>query len=115
MKDSYWRAAKYGVVVEARRDHLNLQLYQAGAYTNLATQLNQMDNCIVQGFDAIVLGAISADGVASRVDKAIAQGIPVIDFVNGVNSPQVSAHALVSFHDLAVTTAKFIIDSSKGA
>jgi protein TorT len=114
MKDSYWLAADYGVVVEAKRDHLNLQLYQAGGYTNLSTQLNQMDNCIAQAFDAIVLGAISADGVASEVDKAIAKGIPVIDFVNGVNDPKVSAHALVSFHDLAVTTAKFIIDTSRG-
>lgn len=114
MKDSYWLAANYGVVAEAKRDNLNLQLYQAGAYTNLSTQLNQMDNCIAQGFDAIVLGAISADGVASLVDKATGKGIPVIDFVNGVNSPNVSAHALVSFHDLAVTTAKFIIESSAG-
>lgn len=114
MKDSYWLAADYGVVVEAKRDHLGLQLYQAGGYTNLSTQLNQMDNCIAQGFDAIVLGAISADGVASLVDKAVAKGIPVIDFVNGVNDPKVSAHALVSFYDLAVTTAKFIIDSSQG-
>ncbi|MGA2842584.1 MAG: TMAO reductase system periplasmic protein TorT [Steroidobacteraceae bacterium] len=114
MKDSYWLAADYGVVVEAKRDHLDLQLYQAGGYTNLSTQLNQMDNCIAQAFDAIVLGAISADGVASAVDKAIAKGIPVIDFVNGVNDPKVSAHALVSFHDLAVTTAKFIIESSGG-
>lgn len=73
-----------------------------------------MDNCIAQAFDAIVLGAISADGVGSAVDKAIAKGIPVIDFVNGVNGPNVSAHALVSFHDLAVTTAKFVIDSSAG-
>ena len=114
MKDSYWLAANYGVVAEAKRDNLNLQMYQAGGYTNLSTQLNQMDNCIAQGFDAIVLGAISADGVGSLVDKAVDKGIPVIDFVNGVNSPKVSAHALVSFHDLAVTTAKFIIESSGG-
>jgi protein TorT len=114
MKDSYWLAANYGVVAEAKRDNLNLQLYQAGGYTNLSTQLNQMDNCIAQGFDAIVLGAISADGVGSLVDKATGKGIPVIDFVNGVNSPNVSAHALVSFHDLAVTTAKFIIENSGG-
>ena len=114
MKDSYWLAANYGVVAEAKRDNLNLQMYQAGGYTNLSTQLNQMDNCIAQGFDAIVLGAISADGVGSLVEKAVDKGIPVIDFVNGVNSPKVSAHALVSFHDLAVTTAKFILETSGG-
>lgn len=114
MKDSYWLAADYGVVIESQRDRVNMQMFEAGGYTNLATQLNQMDNCISQGYDAIVIGAISADGVASLVEKATAKGMPVIDFVNGVNSPAVSAHALVSFYDLAVTTAKYIIDHSNG-
>jgi protein TorT len=114
MKDSYWLAANYGTVAEARRDKLALQLYQAGGYTNLATQLNQMDNCIAQGFDGIVLGAISADGVSAAVQKAVAKGIPVIDFVNGVNDPKTSGHALVSFYDLAVTTARYVIDTAGG-
>lgn len=114
MKDSYWLAANYGVYAEAKRDHASMQLFQAGGYTNLATQLNQMDSCIAQHYDAIILGAISAKGVASDVDKAVAAGIPVIDFVNGVDDPKVSGHALVSFYDLAVTTAKYIISKSGG-
>jgi len=114
MKDSYWLAADYGVVAESQRDHLAMQLFQAGGYTNLATQLNQMDACIAQHYNAIVLGAISAKGVAAEVDKAVAHGIPVIDFVNGVDDPKVSAHALVSFYDLAHTTGEYIIKHSNG-
>lgn len=114
MKDSYWLAADYGIVAEARRDHAQMHLFQAGGYTNLATQLNQMDRCIAEHYDAIILGAISAKGVASDVNKAVGQGIPVIDFVNGVDDPKVSAHALVSFYDLAVTTAKYIVDHANG-
>ena len=114
MKDSYWLAADYGIVAETRRDHAQMHLFQAGGYTNLATQLNQMDRCIAEHYDAIILGAISAKGVASDVNKAVDQGIPVIDFVNGVDDPKVSAHALVSFYDLAVTTAKYLVDQAKG-
>lgn len=114
MKDSYWLAADYGVVAESERDHLQMQLFQAGGYTNLATQLDQMDRCIAEHYDAIILGAISAKGVASEVDKAVGRGIPVIDFVNGVDDPKVSAHALVSFYDLAFTTAEYIANHAAG-
>lgn len=114
MKDSYWLAADYGVVAESERDHLRMHLFQAGGYTNLATQLDQMDRCIAEHYDAIILGAISAKGVASAVDKAVGLGIPVIDFVNGVDDPKVSAHALVSFYDLSFTTAKYIADHAGG-
>jgi protein TorT len=114
LKDSYWVAANFGVVDEIRRTGTAMTLYEAGGYTNLSTQLSQMDNCIAQKFDGIILGAISADGVASLVKKATDAGIPVIDFVNGVNEPSVSAHALVSFYDLAYTTGKYIVEQSKG-
>jgi len=114
LKDSYWLAADYGIADEIHRTGVAMTLYEAGGYTNLSTQLRQMDNCIAQKFDAIILGAISADGVGPLVKKAVENGIPVIDFVNGVNGADVSAHALVSFYDLAVTTGKYIVDQSKG-
>lgn len=114
LKDLYWVAADYGVATEAKRDNVAMQLYEAGGYTNLNTQLNQFDNCIAQKFDAVVLGAISADGVGALVRKATSAGVPVIDFVNGVNDPSVSGHALVSFYELAYTTGKFLINSSRG-
>ncbi|WP_342641405.1 TMAO reductase system periplasmic protein TorT [Rhodoligotrophos ferricapiens] len=114
LKDSYWVAANYGVADEIKRTKTSMTLYEAGGYTNLSTQLSQMDNCIAQGADGIILGAISADGVGALVKKATDAGIPVIDFVNGVNEPSVSGHALVSFYDLAYTTGKYIVDQSGG-
>jgi len=114
LKDSYWAAADYGVASEIRRTGTAMALYQAGGYGNLSTQLNQMDNCIAQKYDGIILGAISADGVEPLVKKARAAGIPVIDFVNGVNGPDVSAHALVSFYELAYTTGKYLVQQANG-
>lgn len=114
LKDSYWVAANYGIVDEVRRTKTSMTLYEAGGYTNLSTQLDQMDNCIAQGVDGIILGAISADGVGALVKKATDGGIPVIDFVNGVNEPSTSGHALVSFYDLGVTTGKYIVEQAGG-
>ncbi|CAE6713811.1 Periplasmic protein TorT [Paraburkholderia nemoris] len=111
MKDPYWLAADYGIVNEAQRQNVNVQVYEAGGYTNLSTQLNQMDNCISQKFDAIILGAISGDGVSAQIRKAEAAGIPVIDFVNGVSEPKTAAHALVSFYDLAYQTGKYVVQT----
>ncbi|OPY94451.1 hypothetical protein A5906_14150 [Bradyrhizobium sacchari] len=114
LKDSYWVAADYGVAAEIRRTGTAMTLYEAGGYTNLSTQLSQMDNCIAQKFDGIILGAISADGVGPLVKRATDAGIPVIDFVNGVKEPSVSGHALVSFYDLAYKTGKYIVEQSDG-
>ena len=108
LKDPYWLGADYGIAEEIRRDGATMQLFEAGGYTELDTQLSQMDDCVAQGAQAIILGAISADGVNAKVEEIVASGIPVIDFVNGVNSPEVSAHALVSFYDMGFVTGTYM-------
>lgn len=100
MKNVYWVAGNYGMAQESRRDGIGMQLFEAGGYQNLSTQLNQFDNCIANKYDAILVAAISADGVGPLVKKAVAAGIPVIDYANGINEPATSAHANVSFVDL---------------
>lgn len=112
MKNVYWVAGNYGMVQEAQRDHISMQLFEAGGYQNLSTQLNQFDNCIANKYDAIVIAAISADGVGPLVKKAVAASIPVIDYANGINEPAISAHATVSFVDLGRMTGKAVLGSS---
>jgi protein TorT len=109
LKVPYWVAANYGVVQEVLRDKLSMQLFHADGYENIDQQLQQMSDCIDQHFDAIVLGAIDSEKVASLVRKATKKGIPVIDLVNGVNANEVAAHASVSFYDLAFQTAQYIV------
>ena len=108
LKDPYWLGADYGIAEEIRRDGATMQLYEAGGYTELDKQLSQLDDCVAQGAQAIILGAISADGVNAKVEEIVDSGIPVIDFVNGINTPKVSAHALVSFYDMGYTTGTYM-------
>jgi periplasmic protein TorT len=108
LKDPYWLGANYGIVQEVERDGANMQLFEAGGYTELSTQLSQLDDCVAQGAQAIIIGSISLEGVNAKVEEIVEQGIPVIDFVNGISSPSVSAHALVDFTDMGRTTGEYM-------
>jgi periplasmic protein TorT len=108
MKDAYWLGVDYGVVEEAKRQGVKMQLVEAGGYTNLAKQLSQIEDCISRGAQAVVIGAISADGMNNVIKEAAAKKIPVIDLVNGINSPDVSAKSLVSFYVMGRTTGEYL-------
>jgi periplasmic protein TorT len=91
MKDTFWVAIDYGIVDEARREGVNVTVYQAGGYENLPRQVSQFDDCLAGNFDAIVIGAISEAGVAKEIAKGMASGKPVIAVANPVaNAPVTS-------------------------
>ena len=52
------------------------------------------------GADAVVIGAISYDGLNNLVGEIRGQGIPVIDVINGMSSSELSAKSLVSFGEM---------------
>lgn len=108
MKDAYWLAVDYGVVAEARRLGVKLQLVEAGGYTNLNTQVSQIEDCVARGADAIIIGAISYDGLNNLVREVRGKGIPVIDVINGMSSPELSAKSLVSFGEMGQKAGEYI-------
>lgn len=108
MKDAYWLGVDYGVVEEAKREGVKLQVVEAGGYTNLPKQISQLEDCMAAGANALVIGAISADGLNNVVKAAAAKKIPVIDLVNGINSPDVSAKSLVSFYTMGQSTGAYL-------
>jgi protein TorT len=108
MKDAYWVAVNYGVVEEAKRQGVKLTVYEAGGYTNLNKQISQIEDCMVNGGQAIIAGAISSDGLNNVVKAAAKQGIPFIDFMNGMNSPDIAAKSLVSFREMGAGTGFYL-------
>jgi len=97
MKDAYWMAVNYGVVDESRRLGVNMQLVEAGGYVNLNKQISQIEDCVAGGADAMVIGAISFEGLNNLVSEIRKKGVPVIDVINGMSSKELSAKSLVSF------------------
>jgi len=108
MKDAYWLAVDYGAVEESRRQGVSMTLVEAGGYTNLDTQISQIEDCVQGGADAVVIGAISFDGLNNLVDEIAAQGIPVIDVINGMSSENLTAKSLVSFGEMGANACSWL-------
>lgn len=108
MKDAYWLGVDYGVIEEAKRLGVKLQLVEAGGYTNLARQISQIEDCVARGAQAVAIGAISGDGLNNLIKTIAAKKVPVIDLVNGINSPDLTAKSLVSFYTMGQTTGEYL-------
>jgi protein TorT len=108
MKDAYWMAVNYGVVEESKRLGVKMQLVEAGGYTNLNKQLSQIEDCVAGGAEAVVIGAISFDGLNNLVKEIRSKGVPVIDVINGMSSADLSAKSLVSFGEMGYKAGEYI-------
>ncbi|MCP4330881.1 MAG: TMAO reductase system periplasmic protein TorT [Alphaproteobacteria bacterium] len=108
MKDAYWMAVDYGVVAESERLGVKMQLVEAGGYTNLNKQVSQIEDCVARGAEAVVIGAISFDGLNNLVKEIRGKGVPVIDVINGMSSPELSAKSLVSFGEMGFKAGEYI-------
>jgi periplasmic protein TorT len=97
LKDSYWVGVGYGIISEVKRLGQKVTLVEAGGYTNLERQLSQIEDCVANGADALIISAISGDGNTKQVDEIRAKGIPVVDLVNGINT-QIDAKSLESWY-----------------
>jgi periplasmic protein TorT len=108
MKDAYWLAVDYGVAEEAKELGVSMHLVEAGGYTNLNKQISQIEDCVANGAQAVAIGAISLDGLNETVEELAAKNIPVIDLVNGISSPKISAKSLVSFKEMGYQAGAYI-------
>lgn len=108
MKDAYWLGVDYGVAEEAKRLGVKMNLVEAGGYTELKKQLSQIEDCAARGAQAVVIGAISYDGMNNLVAELAKKKIPVIDVINGMSSPELAAKSLVSFYTMGQETGAYL-------
>jgi protein TorT len=108
LKDDYWLAVNYALIQEARRLGVRLNLFEAGGYENLATQKQQIAACVKAGADALIVGAISADGLNDVLAPYAERGIPVIDLINGLNAKVISARAAADFYDMGFAAGQYL-------
>lgn len=99
LKDPYWAAVNFGLIDEAKRLGVGVRLFEAGGYGHLDVQRKQIIECMSSGADAVIISAISADGLNDLVEKYTAAGKVVIDLINGMSSLKTTAKASVDFYD----------------
>jgi protein TorT len=112
VKDPYWVATDYGLVTEAERLGINLDVYEAGGYTELSNQLNQIDDCVAAGAQAVVIGAISFDGLDAKVKQLRQDGIVVIDGLNGI-SGEVDARAVLAWKEMGGEVGAYLAERGR--
>ncbi len=96
MKDSYWLSVNYGMVEEARRLGVVLEVVEAGGYPNVDRQIAQVKECTKGDTDILVLGTVSFEGLTPTVLE-IAKRIPVVSVVNDIADPGIAAKTGVSW------------------
>ncbi|MGH7076324.1 MAG: TMAO reductase system periplasmic protein TorT [Stellaceae bacterium] len=108
LKDPYWLAASYGAMDESKRLGIKAELLAAQGYTDITGQLNQLDNVVAEGVNAIVLAPIGSHAEVQKVNQIIAKGIPVIDLINPLASEKVTAKRLVSYRVAANLAGQYL-------
>lgn len=107
-KDHYWWGVAWGLSEQAAASGVELGIYEAGGYEFGWKQQQQLQQCRQKQADAYVIAAIHATGLNAEIKTLAAEGKPVIDLINGIDSPDISAHAVVSFADMARLSLQFI-------
>jgi protein TorT len=108
MKDPFWLAANYGVVEEAKRLGVRIQVLDAGGYTQLNNQISQIENCVAGGAKAVVAAAIAQDGLGNLIAELKKKNIPVVDAYNGITSKDVAARVLTIPRDEGERAGRYL-------
>ena len=96
LKDAYWLNVNFGMVQEARRLGVAFTLVEAGGYHNVERQNQQMEQCIEEGADALIVGPVSFQGLNDTITK-IARIMPVLATVNDIEDVGITAKSGVSW------------------
>ncbi|WP_337880677.1 TMAO reductase system periplasmic protein TorT [Rheinheimera sp.] len=108
-KDHYWWGVSWGLQQEAERQGVLLGIYEAGGYEHLDRQRQQLQNCLAQQADALIIGAISSHGLNDLLLQAKQQGLVLIDLINGISSDRIDAHSSVSFADMVDHSLNYLL------
>ncbi len=90
LKEERWQRDKDAF--EAQCKKLNVDCEITVADNKADKQANDVDNLLTKGIDALVIAPHDATQAASMVDKAKAQGVPVISYDRLINSDKIDAY-----------------------
>ena len=106
IKDEYWLSVDYGMVEEARRLGVALNVVETGGYNSAAAQAAALRRC---DGDAAILGTVSYDGaeVLSAI-RDVSRRMPVIAAVNDVASADVAVKIGVSWREMGSALGEWL-------
>jgi periplasmic protein TorT len=114
LKDSYWLSVNFAIVDAARRLGVSFALYSAGGYGNVRRQQEQLTECLAEAPDGILLSSVSLDAMNEGIARAAAAGVPVVDMINGVSAPEISARVGADFWDMGRAVGEYLAELTHG-
>lgn len=118
LKDPYWVAVNYGMVLQSKKYGVGMQLWHAGGYRNLGKQTIQLQHILKNKntYDGVIIGAVqfSKPKLEIMYEKLHQAGIPVISLVNDSYTPTTKGKAMISWKDMGYQAGKFLVEHSKG-
>ena len=108
LKDAYWIGIDYGLVSQAKYLGINLELFEAGSYYRKEQQLKQLENCLSQPFDAILLGTVDPN-LLKHYQGDINK--PILALVNRLDSSVVKTRIGVNWYQMGWTAGNYISQS----
>lgn len=109
VKDPYWVDCTYGLITEAKRLGVAVDIFPADGYDDLIGQLRKMDEVIAARYDAIVLSPISQTANNPSIAKARTLGIPVFEMANDSTSDDLTIKITSSLKGMGVDTTEWVI------
>jgi D-xylose transport system substrate-binding protein len=73
--------------IRAKLDELGAKYISADAQSSAAKQLSDIESLIAQGASALIVLAQDSDAIAPAVEKAVAEGIPVVGYDRLIENP----------------------------
>lgn len=113
LKDPYWVGCDYGVISEARRLGVEVDILPADGYDDLIGQLLKMDQVIAAKYDAIVISPISLTANNPSIAKAHALGIPVFELANDCTSPDLTVKVTTSLKGMGTRAMQWVIHDAR--
>lgn len=115
VKDSYWLAVNYGIIEEAKRLGVGIRLLEAGGYDNLHRQIKQLRQLYRSDVDGIILGSISYSGTDNIISEITKKGLPIVEVINDVLAPSITAKSLVSYYEMGYYAGEFLAEYAENA
>lgn len=109
IKDPYWVGCDYGVISEARRLGVAVDIFPANGYDDLIGQLRKMDDVIAARYDAIVISPLSLTANNSSIAKARKLGIPVFELANDSTSDDLTIKVTTSLKGMGIDATEWVI------
>jgi D-xylose transport system substrate-binding protein len=95
---------------EAHCKEINVECVITVADNKADKQANDVDNLLTQGIDALVIAPHDATQAATMVDKAKAQGIPVISYDRLINSNKIDLYISHQVPVIGQKIAQYALD-----